>query len=105
MFSKRLLDLLNVITIYSNLKRKRQTWKLINCVLNYNQSASKINAISVDNNVVKDNSRIFKEFNEYFVNICFCLVKNIPPSEKKFKQYMNTSNQNSMHLSSTDSVV
>ena len=74
----------------------RNTWKVINSVINPNPKHESIEKVCVDNAQLKEPSQISEAFNDFFVNIGPNLARSIPNPDKTFHHYLN--NKNSFSL-------
>ena len=81
----------------------RQTWKLLNNILNKSNGISFIEAFtSDDGSVVTDQSQIVQHFNDYFVNIGNKLAGCISEALNDFKTHLRDSYIDSFVMHSTD---
>jgi len=80
----------------------RNTWKVINSIINNSPSRDKINNLKLDNLLLTDRKDIVHELNKYFVNIGPNLSNCIPSSVNQFDYYLNSPNIKSMALIPTD---
>ena len=77
----------------SNLK---QTWNIINNVLNKKKDHNTINQIKLNDTTIVDKSMIARSFNNYFSNIGPNLAKKIPNSNKSFRHFLRNENPNTL---------
>ena len=74
----------------------RKTWKIINSAINKHSDKSRITKIKCNNVDIHDSEQIADSFNEYFSQIGHNLAKNIPPTQKKFLDFIDQPNPNSL---------
>ena len=82
----------------------KETWKIINEVLNKKKSQKKINGIKIGNNVTDNDSDIAAGFNDYFSKIGSNLADAIPHTDKSFESFLTNRNPNSLFLTPTDAI-
>ena len=80
----------------------KETWKVINNVLNKNKNHNNISQIKSNNIIISDNSAIPNIFNDYFSNIGPNLAKTIPKTNKTFTDFLKNNNPNTMFFIPTD---
>ena len=68
-------------TNLGNCKNSKESWIIINKLLNKNQKSTMINEIIVNGNKITGNENIANEFNNYFSNIGSQLAENLSPSD------------------------
>ena len=83
----------------SNIK---ETWKVINNVLNKNKNHNSITQIKSNNTIIKDNSAIANIFNDYFSSIGPNLAKTIPQTNKTFADFLKNKHPNTIFFIPTD---
>ena len=74
----------------------KNTWKIINGVINPTSKHESVERVCVDNAQLKDPNQISEAFNSFFVNIGPNLASRIPNSKKSFHQYLNNKNSSSL---------
>ena len=79
-------------------KDAKNTWKLINGILNKHGKKNTISKIKIDNRTIDESQEIVDSFNNYFVEIGPKLASNIPKCDKNFFDYLPNSNPNSMYF-------
>ena len=77
-------------THYKDIK---QTWKVINNILNSNHNTNKISKMKTDNIVEEDPRIIAEKFNNYFANIGPELARAVPLTQKPFHSFLHNPNQ------------
>jgi hypothetical protein len=77
----------------------KETWKLLNLVLNNNNRISDVlSSFRVDGVDIVDKKLIVEKFNDYFVNIGNTLASSIPSTPKVFSEYLKSPNPCSLAL-------
>ena len=78
----------------------RNTWKVINLILNKQKSSKIITSIISEGNLVSDPNEIADCFNDYFTNIGPNLASNILPTQSSlgFTEYLSNPNNKSVFL-------
>ena len=66
----------------------KQTWKIINNVLNKSSVKAQISQIEHNGTLISEPNVLSETFNTYFANIGETLAKNIPPVNKSFFDYL-----------------
>ena len=74
----------------------KQTWNVINRILNKNKDKQQISEINNNGNILKEPCAIAESFNNYFSNIGINLANNIPPSNQHFTDFLKEPNPNSL---------
>ena len=74
----------------------KQTWNVINAILNKNKEKQQISEINYNGNILKEPCAIAESFNDYFSHIGINLANNIPPSNQHFTDFLNEPNPNSL---------
>ena len=74
----------------------KNTWKIINSVINPTPKHESVEKVNVDNAQLKEPSEISEAFNNFFVNIGPNLASSIPNSHKPFHHYLNNKNASSL---------
>ena len=64
--------------INENLGNTRQTWKVINEIVNKTSKTTKVESIKIESEVISDNSKIPNLMNSYFCSIGETLKANVP---------------------------
>ena len=77
-------------------KNAKDTWKIINNVLNKQKKKVSVPKIKIDGNLIDNPKDIAESFNEYFVNVGPNLARNIPNCDKKFDDYLTNRNSHAM---------
>ena len=80
----------------------KNTWKIINNVLNKNRKKSQISKINNEGTIVDDPTSIAETFNEYFSQIGSNLAKKVPQSNEPFYEYLDNPNQHSLFFTPTN---
>ena len=76
----------------------KNTWKLINTVINKDVSQQKISGITHNGIYTENSSSISEHFNNYFANIGPSLASKIPPCNSNFMSYLGIPNPHSIFL-------
>ena len=92
-FSKKLMEKNSSI---------KDTWKVINTILNKSHVQDHIRCLTIDNSRVTDRKEIVQQLNNYFTNIGQSLTRNIPDSINKFTYYMDPPKKDTMQLVPTN---
>ena len=74
----------------------KNTWKVINSVLNRAKNTSSIAKLRVDDITIEDNQRIAENFNLYFSQIDSNLAKTITQGGKTFHNFLTAPNDHSI---------
>ena len=88
----------------SNLNNMKETWKVINDVLNKKKNNDKITHMKINDVITDDNQNIAKNFNNYFSQIGPNLANAIPRIEKSFKCFLTNKNPISLSFTQTNAV-
>ena len=81
----------------------KNTWKVINSVLNRAKNRSSIAKLRVDDIIIEDNKKIAENFNLYFSQIGSNLAKTITQGGKTFHDFLTAPNDHSIYLVPTNS--
>ena len=74
----------------------KNTWKIINFAINKNNDKVQINKIKHNDTEIHDFDTIASTFNNYFSQIGKNLAESIPPTNKKFSDFLRAPNPNSL---------
>lgn len=80
----------------------RQTWKLINGVLNNSQPDKFVSNFTKDGEIIRSAKDIVEHFNDFFVNVGNKLANLIPAETKHYSTYMPLPQLNSFSFFPTD---
>ena len=82
-----------------NLNNLKNTWKGIKEIINIKSNTyNKPSSLSVNNQLLTDESDIANSFNEFFANIAGKLSQKITPTEKKYTDFLINPNENSFFI-------
>ena len=56
----------------------KQTWKIVNEIVNKTSKTAKIESIKIENKVISDNSKILNLMNSYFCSVGETLKAEVP---------------------------
>ena len=70
--------------INENLGNTKQTWKIINEIVNKTSKTTKIESIKIESKVITDESKIPNLMNSYFCNVGKTLKANVPHQQNSF---------------------
>ena len=73
-----------------------KTWKIINSAINKHNDKSRIEKITYNNVEIRDSAQMADTFNQYFSQIGHSLADDIPPTQKKFLDFIDQPNPNSL---------
>ena len=106
----------NYVTLFNKLKRKakisyyrtaiednrhnmKQMWKILNQAVNKKSKTTNFpKSFNINNTPITDESRIAIAFNQFFSTIGQNISNNIPPTTKRYDQYLLQHNAHSMFL-------
>ena len=80
----------------------KNTWKVINTVLNRGKAANIIPKLEMNDRVIEDNFEIAEIFNSYFSKIGSNLAQTITPGDKSFHDFLTSPNDHSIFFNPTD---
>ena len=92
----------NLIKVKNDVKG---TWNIINSVLG-RKKGKQLFKLKIDDEEIKNETKIANKFNDYFSNVADNLVKRIPvkKSRKRFNEYLGKKNTKSLFLNPTDPI-
>ena len=80
----------------------KNTWKILNQVMNIQNKKVEIDQIKSDDNLINDSFDIANVFNSYFSQIGETLAKDIPATELNFTEFLGQCNSNSIFFYSNE---
>ena len=85
-------------------KDPKKVWETLKEILNLKGSNKSVSKLEVGNKTFVEEVDIANSFNEYFASIGADSVRNIPPSDKSFSDFLPASNTDSMFISPLSSL-
>ena len=79
----------------------KKVWAGIKSIISNKKTSQTSINLQIDGEIITDQETVTNKFNTFFVNIGPNLIKQIPPSNSLFTDYLKNPNQNSMFLAPT----